>query len=97
MSRSGKRNVFFLLFSLLVALFLASYLAGRLGLLKKEKLPLSSQKIGVVYVHGILEESRGVIQELEFTGKAEDKPAQTTMLPQQQPMNLSDMPDDIPF
>ena len=65
MSRSGKGKVFFLLVSLLVALFLASYLAGRMGLLKREGLPLSSKKIGVVYVQGILQESRGIIQELE--------------------------------
>jgi len=65
MSHQKKGKAVYILFSLLLFLFLASYLLGRFGLFKQERLPLTSKKIAVIYVEGVLTDSRSVLQELE--------------------------------
>ncbi len=65
MGNQGKAKTLFILLGLILSFLLVSFLAGRMGLFKEKALPLSGKKIAVVFINGVLQESRGIIQELE--------------------------------
>ncbi len=72
MQGQAKRNVVFLLISLILLLFLGSFLAGRFGLLKETQISLSQQKIAVIYVAGVLEDATAFLDEFEKYKEQED-------------------------
>jgi protease-4 len=70
--RIGKG--FFLLVSILGLVFLISYVAGRLSLFEGRRLPLSSDKIAVIPIQGVLSDSSDILRQFkQYKDKADVK------------------------
>jgi len=72
MTGRSARGAWFLLLLLLLILFAGSFLAGRMGLLPEARRSLSSGKVAVVYVAGVLEDASGFLEEFDAFKDRED-------------------------
>ncbi len=68
----ARRNIIFILCTMLLLLFLASFLAGRMGLFQLSTRSLSSQKVAVLPLNGFLEDAAPFLKELERYRKMDD-------------------------
>ncbi len=64
MLQIGKGKGILILISLVLLFFLASYIIGRTGLFKDNNLTLSSQKIAVVFIRGVLYDPEDILDEI---------------------------------
>ena len=79
MPRQTKGKTIYIVMLLLVILFVASFIAGRLGMfqtgsmsLSSNKISFSSEKVAVIYINGVLDDATGFLRELGKYNDMED-------------------------
>lgn len=65
MAQQANRKGLWILLLVLAGLFLFSFLAGRWGLFEEERISLSGDKVAVLPIHGVLNDSEGILREVE--------------------------------